>query len=219
MGTRRDTWLPIALAAAFLVVALVGQAFGDTMMSMPESSTTAVVGRASSSYLTGVRRYAAAILWNRIDPLLHGYYRTTPLDQQRYMLSTIATVEWLDPDFAQPYYVGAWILVRNDKADEGLSMAERGTEQIPESGTLHMSYAQMLLVLNEDTKGALRQAKLAVEPDMRWTDDIEKLNGYAAISKMFEQMGEPALAKQIQPEIDRLYGLVGDQPLEDEHEN
>jgi hypothetical protein len=213
---RQEKWAQIALAAAFLIVALAGQAVGDRIISTPADDTTAVVGRASLSYLTGVRRYAGALLWNRIDPLLHGYYHDVPLDDQRYMLSSIAAVEWLDPTFDQPYYVGAWILARNGKVEEGLTMARVGTENVPDSGTLHMSYAQMLLVLKKDNKGAVDYAKLAIQPGMRWTDDLEKLNGYAAINNIFVIADETELSRQLQPEIDRLDALVGDQPLEHE---
>ena len=216
MRIRQDKWAPIALAAVFLIVALAGQAVGDKVISSPVDDTAAVVGRASLSYLTGIRRYAGAILWNRIDPLLHGYYHDVPLDDQRYMLSSIAAIEWLDPAFDQPYYVGAWILARNGKVEEGLTMARAGTENVPDSGTLNMSYAQMLLVLKKDNKGAVEYAKLAIQPEMRWTDDLEKLNGYAAINNIFIISGETELSRQLQPEIDRLDALVGDQPLEHE---
>ncbi len=148
--------------------------------------------------------------------MLHTYYHDIPLDQQRYMLSTIAAVEWLDPTFDQPYYVGAWILARNGKLDEGLTMARSGVTQIPDSGTLHMSYSQMLYTLAKDTPGAVAQARLAIQPGMRWTDDVEKLNGYAALAKILEAGGATDALPQVQAEIDRLDALVGDQPLEHE---
>ncbi len=219
MSLRRETWLPLTLAAAFLALALSGQAVGDRIISAPSDATTAAVGRASLSYLTGIRRYAGAILWNRIDPLLHGYYDDVPLDQQRYMLSSIAAVEWLDPSFDQPYYVGSWILSRNGKVAEGMAMARRGTERVPQSGTLHMSYAQMLLVLDNDLPGAIAQVKLAIEPSMHWTDDIEKINGYAAMEQMLRQAGETTLAEQVAAEIDRLDAIIGNAAPTDVHDH
>ncbi len=219
MNARRETLLPLAVAAAFLLLALGGQAVGDRFVSAPADSPTAAVGRASASYLTGIRRYVGAVLWVRIDPVLHGYYRDVPLENQTYMLSTIAAVEWLDPTFDQPYFVGSWILTRNDKVTEGLDMARRGTERVPDSGTLHMSYAQMLLVLNNDVPGAIAEAKLAIEPGMRWTDDIEKINGYAAIEQMFRQAGETALAAQVALEIDRLDAAMGNAAPTDVHDH
>lgn len=216
MSRRKEKWVLIALTVAFMTVALTGQAAGETILSTPKDDTAVAVGRASLSYLTGIRRYTGAILWNRIDPLLHGYYHDLPLKDQRYMVSSIAAVEWLDPTFDQPYYVGAWILARNGKVDEGLTMARNGTENIPDSGTLHMSYAQMLLVFKKDNKGAVAQARLAVQPEMRWTDDLEKLNGYAEIDRIFMVSNETELSRLLQPEINRLEALVGDQPLEHE---
>jgi len=219
VSVRRETAAPLALVAAFLVLALMGQAAGDRIIAVPSNATTEAVGRASLSYLTGIRRYAGAILWNRIDPLLHGYYENVPLDEQRYMLSTIAAVEWLDPSFDQPYYVGSWILSRNGKVSAGLDMARRGTEQIPQSGTLHMSYAQMLFVLNHDLAGAVEQSKLALEPSMMWTDDVEKINGYAVIEQMLRQAGETVLADTVAAEIDRLDASIGNTAPTDVHDH
>lgn len=217
MSVRRETRMSLAIIAVCLALVLGGQAVGDRVLSAPSDATGAAVGRAGLSYLTGIRRYAGAILWNRIDPLLHTYYEGVPLDQQRYMLSTIAAVEWLDPTFDQPYYVGAWILARNDRLDDGLAMAREGIARIPDSGTLHLSYAQMLYTMADDTPGAVAQALLAIGPDMRWTDDVEKLNGYAALAKILEAGGATDVLPKVQAEIDRLDALVGDQPLEDEH--
>ncbi|MCE5191022.1 MAG: hypothetical protein LLG08_04585 [Actinomycetia bacterium] len=219
MSVRRETWLPLAVAATFLVLALGGQALGDRIMSAPSDTTAAAVGRASLSYLTGLRRYTGAVLWNRIDPVLHGYYEGVPLEQQRYMLSTIAAVEWLDPSFDQPYYVGSWILARNGKMAEGLTMARVGAERIPDSGTLHMSYAQMLFVLSKDTTGALTQARLAVQPGMRWTDDMEKINGLAALEQLLRQAGDTALANTVAAEIDRLDASIGNTAPTDVHDH
>ncbi|TDB38923.1 MAG: hypothetical protein D9V44_04415 [Actinobacteria bacterium] len=219
MSIRRETWLPLAIAAAFLTLALGGQAVGDRIVAAPSNATTAAVGRASLSYLTGIRRYAGAVLWNRVEPLLHGYYDGVPLYEQRYMLSTIAAVEWLDPTFDQPYYVGSWILSRNGKVSEGLDMARRGTERIPQSGTLHMSYAQMLFVLKRDVKGAVEQSMLAVEPSMSWADDVEKINGYAAIEQLLRQAGETARADAVAVEIDRLDEIVGKTAPTDVHDH
>jgi len=207
------------LAAGFLVLALAGQAVGDRIVSGPSNATTAAVGRASASYLTGIRRYTAAILWNRIDPLLHGYYENVPIEQQRYMMSTIAAVEWLDPTFDQPYYVGAWILAKNSKVAEGLAMAKAGTENIPDSGTLHMSYAQMLLLFKKDAAGAVAQGELAIEPRMKWIDNVDQINGYASIEHIFLQAGETTLAAKTAAEIDRLDALIGNSAPTDVHDH
>lgn len=219
MSVRRETAVPLALAAAFLVLALAGQAVGDRLIAVPSNTTTAAVGRASLSYLTGVRRYAGSILWNRIDSLLHGYYEGVPLDQQRYMLSTIAAVEWLDPSFGQPYYVGSWILARNGRVSDGLAMARQGTEHVPQSGTLHMSYAQMLFVFTHDLAGAVEQSKLALQPEMVWADDVEKLNGYAVMEQILRQAGETALADTVAAEIDRLDASIGNAAPTDVHDH
>lgn len=219
MERLRDRWLPVVIIAVCLALALGGQAVGDSVSAPSGDSTTEIVGRTSLSYLTGIRRYTAAILWNRIDPLLHGYYDDVPLDQQKYMLSTISAVEWLDPDFDQPYYVGSWILVRNGKVDEGMEMIRRGAERIPDSGALHMAHAQMLDIITGNLPAALAEARVALQPEMRWTDDVERINGYAAIAQLFRKAGEYQLAEQVAAEIDRLDAQIDNAAPEAVHDH
>jgi hypothetical protein len=193
----------LLLAAAFLVVILAGQYAADSIIGVQSSTATvAAVGRASTSYLTGIRVYAAAALWNRIDPLLHGYYEDVPLKDQRYILSTIAFVEWLSPTYPQAYYVGPWILVRNGKVAEGMAMAKRGVEQAPDSGMCRLSYAQLLVVQNGDLAGAVEQGEAALGPTIQWSDATEQLNAYAAIEHIFLDAGEAQLADLVASKID-----------------
>jgi hypothetical protein len=127
MSAPRDRVRLVGALALFLALALGGQALADSLV--PDASgeaTGQAVGQAASSYLTGIRRYTAAALWNRLDPLLHGYYSGASLGDQRYMLSTIVVVQALDPNSVLSYDVGPWILVQNDRVEEGLAMARRG---------------------------------------------------------------------------------------------
>jgi len=205
MTTENVHRLPLLLAAGFLVLALAGQYAGDTVLGVRSSTATVeAVGSASTSYLTGIRTYAASALWNRIDPLLHSYYASAPLAEQRYMLSTIAMVEWLSPEFAPAYYVGPWILIRNGKIEEGMAMAKRGVEEAPDSGMCRTSYAQLLLIQSKDASGAIEQAKAALEPSILWSDATEQLNAYATISQIFIETGQSDLAEQVMLEIDRI---------------
>lgn len=220
MDALRSEKLPLVLAGVFLLVALSGQYVSDSSLDSGSSAATVqAVGRASNSYLTGIRTYAAAVLWNRIDPLMHGYYEDAKLEDQRYMLSSIALIEWLDPAFAPAYYVGPWILVRNDKVDEGMAMAKRGVEQIPESGMCRTSYAQLLLTQRDDIAAAVEQGKAALDETVVWTDGTEQMNAYAAIAQIFRQAGETQLVAYVAAEIDRIDATVDNGASEDIHDH
>ncbi len=202
MATRRSVGVSISLAAVFLILVLAGQYVGDGIVGARSSGATVdAVGRASSSYLTGIRAYAAAVLWNRIDPLVDGYYASVPLKNQRYMLSTISLVEWLDPTFAPAYYVGPWILIGNGKIPEGMAMAKTGVERVPDSGMCRASYAQLLLIQSKDLPGAVEQARAVLDPSMQWSDPVEQVNAYASMEQLFRQAGETALADEAATKI------------------
>jgi len=216
----RSERLALLLAVVFLVVGLSGQYVCDSVLGSGSSSATVeAIGRASSSYLTGIRTYAAAVLWNRIDPVMHGYYDDVSLADQRYMLSTIAFVEWLSPTFAPAYYVGPWILVRNDRVDEGMMMAKRGVERVPDSGMCRASYAQLLVTEGNDLRGAVEQAKLAIGDTVVWTDATEQMNAYASLGQIFRQAGETELAAFVAAQIDRIDATVDNNADADIHDH
>ncbi|KAF0209136.1 MAG: hypothetical protein FD171_777 [Actinobacteria bacterium] len=220
MSAARARASLLLLATSFLLVVLAGQYAGDSIMGAQSSTATvAAVGRASTSYLTGIRTYAAAVLWNRIEPLLHGYYDGVPLTEQRYMLSTIALVEWLSPSFAPAYYVGPWILIRNDKVAEGMAMAKAGVEQAPDSGMCRQSYAQLLVLESKDLRGAVVQATAALGPGIVWADATEQVNAYASLEQIFRQAGETAQADFVKSEIDRIDASIENSSTEDVHDH
>lgn len=195
---RRFSQARVAAAIALcLVLALGGQALADSLV--PEASgadTGKAVGRAASSYLTGLRTYAAAALWNRIDPLMHNYYSGVSLNDQRYMLTTISAVQALDPHMVQSYYVGSWILARNDRLEEGLDMAERGIEANPRAGILLVGLAQMRMVLADDVSGALEIAQNALADDTQWTDPTEQVDALLIVKAMSDTAGREDIAAQ-----------------------
>lgn len=220
MSAARARASLLLLATSFLLVVLAGQYAGDSIMGAQSSTATvAAVGRASTSYLTGIRTYAAAVLWNRIEPLLHGYYDGVPLTEQRYMLSTIALVEWLSPTFAPAYYIGPWILIGNGKVAEGMAMAKAGVENAPDSGMCRQSYAQLLVLKSNDLKGAVVQAKAALGPTIQWADATEQVNAYASLEQIFRQAGETAQADFVKAEIDRIDATIENSSTKDIHDH
>lgn len=209
-----------ALVAVCLALALVGQAAADALVADTSSVTTnRAIGRAASSYLTGLKTFAAAALWNRTDPVLHNYYANVPLDDQLYMLTTIAAVQALDPHAVQSYYIGSWILARNDRVDDGVAMARRGVEANPDAGVLWTGYAQMLLLYAEDPQGAVRAGERALDDSMQWTDPVEQVNAYAALTGVFKMGGRPDLEARARDRIVELEHEAGEALGAEDHDH
>lgn len=191
---------------AMVALALVGQILAAGHASpVSGTETGAVLGEASFAYLSSVRTFAAAILWNRLDPQLHAYYESRPIEDLTYMLPTIYLVLELDPDFTQPYYVAPWILAKNGKTEEGLELAERGVRRLPRSGLLHASYAQMLAVFLKDLPKAEEHADAAVAG--MWSDYEEQYIGLGicrAVYRMTGRAEDDRRLEAVQRELDRL---------------
>ncbi|MGB4441415.1 MAG: hypothetical protein WBJ62_04245 [Coriobacteriia bacterium] len=220
MGTGATRIRLIAGVVLALVLALGGQALADSLV--PEASgadTNAAVGRAASSYLTGIRRFGAAVLWNRLDPIMHGYYEGVSLTNQRYMLSTIAMVVALDPEFTQSYYTGSWVLIQNDRLEDGVAMAERGVREVPTSGLLLTNLAQLQYLYAEDRDGALETAMAGLEPEVEWESLSDQYNGYAAFKDVFVAFGRDDLYQQTLAEMARLDAEIDANPDEAAHDH
>ncbi len=210
----------IAAIAVCLALALGGQAMADSLAVGASGGDTAdAVGRAASSYLGGIRRYAAAVLWNRVDPVFHSYYSGMPLSEQRYMLGTIAVVQELDPELSDSYYVGSWILIGNGLEDEGMAMAKRGVEANPMSGIVLVNYAQLLQLYGDDRQLMLEMAERAIGSDVQWKDHTEQANAYAALRAVFQAAGRDDLAAFVVSEIEYLEALPEDAGGSMEHDH
>ncbi|MBE0417216.1 MAG: hypothetical protein IBX63_05585 [Coriobacteriia bacterium] len=197
--------LTIVLVIALLSLALVGQAGADALVPVIEKSGTGqAIERAGFAYLTGVRTYAAAVLWNRLDGLLHNYYEGVPLDQQTYIMPTLNMAIMLDPQLTPPYYVASWVLARQGAVDEGLALAARGVENNPRSGLLRVNYAQLLFLFGEDDAAAVAQAEAALAADVVWTDIVEQHDSYASVRAILLKAGKGERAALVEKEIERI---------------
>lgn len=182
--------------ALSLVLVLGGQAAARA--AAPEASGAATgqaVGKAASSYLTGLRTYAAAVLWNRLDPVTHRYYEDVALDDQVFTLTTIAAVQALDPHAIQSYFVGSWILVRNDRKVDGMAMAKNGVENNPTAGLVFINYAQLLWLEEQDIVRAAGYAERSISPEMTWVDIETQQNQYLMAAAIFRQAAEDATSR------------------------
>ncbi len=186
-------------ACALLAIVLVGQAASDALVpEVQRSGRIDDIGRISDSYLGGVKVFVAAVLWNRMEPLMHAYYGHVALADQRYVLPTVALVVTLDPSLYDPYYVGAWIVARNGHVDEGLELARRGVDSNPHAGVLLVSYAQMLHLMKGDLEAAYRYASAALAPDTVWRSLEEQYEGYAVIRDILRANGRSDEAELVQ---------------------
>jgi len=182
----------VALIVALLVVVVLAQ---NAAASLAPSGTSAqtgrLIGRAGFAYLSGIRTFAAAVLWNRLEPQFHEYYGGKQLAEQTQMLPTIRLVQMLDPQFVQSYYVAAWVAARHGQGAEGLDIARDGVKQNPASGLLRSSLIQIMLLEDKARyiREAVAQADAGTAPEMAWADDAEKLEGYAVFAATYRLAG------------------------------
>lgn len=208
-----------ALVAAFLVLSLAGQAGADALVDDASGiQTNRAVGRAASSYLTGFKTMLAAALWNRADPIMHRYYEAD-LSSQGYLVTSISVVQTLDPHLVHSYYSGSWILIRRDRVEEGLEMAERGVEANPDAGILWVNLAQLVQLYRNDNEAAVEAGMQVLEREMEWTDLVEKHNAYAILAAVFRQAGRSDLDARVQEEFVRMDAEVGDAIPEEGHDH
>ncbi len=219
MSALRDKAL-IGVLAIGVTLVLGGQAAADALV--PEASgaqTTEAVGRAASSYLTGIKTFAAAVVWNRIDPVMHGYYSGVSLGEQRYMLSSIALVMALDPHQTQAYPIGSWILADNDRVADALSVAERGVEANPHSGLTLSNLAQMQYLYGEGLSAAAVTAERALDEDVEWMDAQQKHQWYPLLGDILRRAGRDDLDAVVQAELERLDKEHADELGEVDHDH
>ncbi len=212
--------LALIVAALLLVTLLSGQVIADTLAPTGEAEDTGrTIGRAGFAYLTGIRTYAAAVLWNRLDPLMHEFYDGTTLDEQVYMLPSIRAIIALDPQFDQSYYVASWILARRGAVEEGIELARQGVENNPRSGLLLVNNAQVLFLFGDDTDEAVRLVVEATEPDIFWRNILEKHDSFAIVESILEVTGDVEGAARVGEEIARIDAEIDELGLEVEHDH
>jgi hypothetical protein len=164
-----------------------------------EGPTTAgAVGRTGFAYLSGVRTFAAAVIWNRIDPIFHEYYDGVDLSEQTYMVPSMYLVTWLDPEFTQAYYVSSWIVSKRVGTAAGIELAREGLAKNPDSGLMHLNLAQLLLLEDRElhAQESARLAEQMFTGELRWTDDEERFEGIAVARDVYLATGRLERADQ-----------------------
>lgn len=188
------------VVAALLVGVLIASMAAAAGSAPARSTTTTdVVGQASFAYLGGLRRFAAAVLWLRIDPLLHTYYAKESLADQTYMVPTLYAVIRLDPQFVNAYYVASWIVARRAGDAQGIALAREGLDANPRSGLLHANLIQLLFLADREANVAeiSRLTERMTGSEIVWTDEEELFEGLAIARDVFSWRGDGDRASKI----------------------
>lgn len=205
IATSKLSQVIVVIALAALLLA--GQFIADRQ-ALAVARDSAALGRAGFAYLTGVRTFIAAVLWNRLDPIFHDYYEGLTLAEQTQMLPTIQAVIALDPQFIDAYYVAAWMLAQRGDVETGLDIARQGVENNPRSGILRMNYAQLLYLFKRDTPAAIEQIDAAVT-DAEWREPAEQRDAYAVFRAIYRSAGMTEREAFMLEEMLRLDEIIG----------
>jgi tetratricopeptide (TPR) repeat protein len=196
------TWATWLVAALCLTLVLAGQVATDRLAPEGTAQTGRMLGRTGFAYLTGIRTFVAAVLWNRLDPQYHTYY-SEQLDLATFMLPTMRLVTWLDPQFVQAYYTGPWILRRQEQMDEAYRFALEGVENNPDSAILWTQLAQFEFI-DGDPDEAYDYALEALADDVTWRSGDEEFEGLAILREVFRKMGDEERLRDAEAALTRL---------------
>lgn len=207
-----------AVVVAMVVLLFAGQALA--MVAAPASglsSTGRVLGQAGFAYLGGLRTFAAAVMWNRIEPQFHHYYGDVSISKQTYLLPSLKIISILDPQFTQAYYISSYVVTKNVGAEEGLDVARDGVAANPKSGLLRANVVQLLFIQDKEKNRAelLRRGREIMQDDVIWTDEEDMFEGFAIAAHVLEDRGDAAGAKAAYAVLDKLRSVGAGQGSHD----
>lgn len=202
--TPVSRWVAAVVVFALL---LAGQwAAAAAAPSAGVADTGRVLGRAGFAYLSGIRTFAAATLWNRLDPQFHEYYHDRQLRDLDFMMPTMRLVVALDPQFTQAYQVSSYIIFRKVGEDQGLEIAREGVANNPNSGIMHSNLAQLLLI--HDPEGSRREALQSVSaglaPGIVWPSEEVEYEGLATMRGVLVALEAPEAVPGMEARLERL---------------
>lgn len=202
----------MVLVATMLLCAIFGaQALARTSESAPSAlSPTRAMGDAGFAYLSGLRTFVAAILWTRLEPQFHQYYRGVPVDKRLDFLPTIRLVQALNPQFEQSYYYVAFILAQRGQTDDAIALSEQGLKNCPRSGLIRATYIEVLRARDKKSTRSLplqlRLAREGTSPSATFASDDDKLEAYGVFHSVLVLAGDSQAADKVQKEQQRLAG-------------
>ncbi len=202
--------LVVVAIVVLLIAALVGIQAVATIAApeQPVASTGKLLGNTGFAYLGGLRVFAAAVLWNRLEPQFDEFYQAKKLKDLTFLMPNLYLVQRLDPTFVQAYYNAAFILGRRGQWDEALRVAKEGIQKNPNSGLMRANYAQLLLM--QDQKGnlpeAYKQALIGLGPDMTYDNMDDEFESVAIFRVVLKLAGREDLAAAASQRLDELKG-------------
>lgn len=207
MGVRSNGLRSMVAMAAVLVALLAFQALGSA--SAPASGlapTGRAIGKTAFAFMGGLRTFAAAVIWNRLEPQFHDYYEGKSLSQNRWALPAINMVQLLDPQFLQSYYVASFNVYRMGGKVEGVRIARDGVLNNPKSGFMRANLAQILIVddARKNLPEMLEQARIGMGSDMYWNSDQDLYEGLSIFRAVYTIAGDTAKAQDIQTRLDEM---------------
>lgn len=199
---------PSALLSAVFAILLAGSLWLAAIAAPPTtgSDTGGALGRAGFAYLGGLRTFAAAVLWNRLDPIFHEHYNGVPLAEQRFAIPSLHLVTLLDPQFTQAYYLSSYMVGRMVGAEQGIELAREGVRNNPDSGLMHSNLAQLLYMQDKtaNREEILEHITKTLDEKTVWANDDERFEGYIITARMLETMGFPEDAARIDAVLERM---------------
>lgn len=204
----------VVVVIALLLGALVGIQ-GVAAATAPSVSATdagKLLGATGFAYLGGLRTFAAAVLWNRLEPQFHEFYATKSLGDMTFLLPSLYLVQRLDPNFVQAYYNAAFILAKRGQWDEAYRVAEDGIANNPTSGLMRANYVQLLLLQdkNANLDKAFAQALQGSSADATYESPDDEFESVAVFRTVFSLAGREDLVAAAQRRLDEL-GAAGAQ--------
>ena len=176
------------------------------------AATGRVIGQTGFAYLGGLRTFAAAVLWNRLDPQFDEYYNTGFDKNFAVFLPTIHLVLALDPQFEQGYYITSYWLERTGRTSEAFQLAREGLAKNPTSGLLTANLAQLLFIHSKEASKAemLSLATRGVSQKVTWANTNDQFEGYGIFKAVFHTFGytDAALAVGRVQEVLRANGAA-----------
>jgi len=191
MSTSATQGRNALVAVALVTVLLIGQ--WAAVSAAPESgvaSTGRVLGRTGFAYLGGIRTFAAAALWNRLDPQFDGYYGGS-LNNAEFMMPTMRLVVALDPQFTQAYQVSSYFIFRMGDATQGVEIAREGVVNNPRSGIMRANLVQLLLLHDKagNRDEIHENIRAGLLPASTWANEDEEFEGLAVMRGTLVSLG------------------------------
>lgn len=205
MTGRSSAFRIAAVGLALVIVLLASQALAFSNVSGTADATKAL-GQAGFAYLGGLRVYAAAVLWNRLEPQFHQYYDGLGLGELKFLLPTVRLVQLLDPQFEQAYYNAAYIVQEAGDEKQALEIAREGVANNPNSALMAANLVQILYIQDEEGNKAeyYAEAKRGVSRDMKFANTEDAYEAFAIFRTAFRLAGDEPRAQAVNKVLEKL---------------